>query len=76
MGPLISVIVVTYNRAHYLKDALDSIQRQSFKDYEVILVDDGSIDNSSSICDDYVARFSNFHVIHKNNVVTMGTDLL
>lgn len=48
-----SVIVVTYNRAHYLKDALDSIQRQSFKDYEVILVDDGSTDNTKDIVEQY-----------------------
>lgn len=53
MDPLISVIVVTYNRAHYLKDALDSIQRQSFKDYEVILVDDGSTDNTKEIVEQY-----------------------
>ena len=53
MSPLISVIVVTYNRAHYLKDALDSIQRQSFKDYEVILVDDGSTDNTKEIVEQY-----------------------
>lgn len=53
MDPLISIIVVTYNRAHFLKDALDSIQRQSFKDYEVILVDDGSTDNTKEIAERY-----------------------
>lgn len=53
MDPFISVIVVTYNRAQYLKDALDSIQRQSFKDYEVILVDDGSTDNTKEIVEQY-----------------------
>ena len=49
MGPLISVIVVTYNRAHYIRDALDSIKRQTFKDYEIIVVDDGSTDNTKEV---------------------------
>ena len=53
MAPLISVIVVTYNRAHFIKGALDSIQRQSFKDYEVIVVDDGSTDNTREIVENY-----------------------
>lgn len=53
MDPLISVIVVTYNRAHFLTDALDSIQRQTFKDYEVIVVDDGSTDNTKEIVEKY-----------------------
>jgi glycosyltransferase involved in cell wall biosynthesis len=53
MDPLISVIVVTYNRAHFLKDALDSIQRQTFRDYEIILVDDGSTDNTKEIVKKY-----------------------
>ena len=53
MNPMISVIVVTYNRAHYLKDALDSILRQTFKDYEIILVDDGSTDNTKEIVEQY-----------------------
>ena len=53
MEPLISVIVVTYNRAHFLKDALDSIKRQTFKDYEIILVDDGSTDNTKEIAEKY-----------------------
>ncbi len=63
MGPLISVIVVTYNRAHYLKDALDSIQRQSFKDYEVILVDDGSTDNTKEI----VEKYKGVHYIYQEH---------
>ena len=53
MDPLISVIVVTYNRACFLKDALDSIKRQTFKDYEIIVVDDGSTDNTKDIAEQY-----------------------
>ena len=58
MEPLVSVIVVTYNRAHFLKDALDSIQRQTFRDYEIILVDDGSTDNTKEIVEQYVLRIT------------------
>jgi glycosyltransferase involved in cell wall biosynthesis len=53
MDLLISVIVVTYNRAHFLKEALESIQKQTFKDYEVILVDDGSTDDTKEIAEKY-----------------------
>lgn len=53
MNPLVSVVVVTYNRAHFLKEALDSIQRQTFNDYEIIVVDDGSTDNTKEIVEQY-----------------------
>lgn len=53
MDPLISVIVVTYNRAHYIQEALDSIRRQTFKDYEIIVVDDGSTDNTKEVLESY-----------------------
>ena len=53
MNPLVSIVVVTYNRAHFLKDALDSILRQTFKDYEIVLVDDGSTDNTKEIVEQY-----------------------
>ena len=53
MVPLISVIVVTYNRACFLKDALESIKRQTFTDYEIIVVDDGSTDNTKVIVEEY-----------------------
>jgi len=53
MAPMISVIVITYNRAHFLADALDSIERQTFRDFEIIIVDDGSTDNTKEIADKY-----------------------
>ena len=53
MDPLISVIVVAYNRANFIKEALDSIKRQTFKDYEIIVVDDGSTDNTKEIVEQY-----------------------
>lgn len=53
MDPLISIIVVTYNRAHYIKEAIDSIKRQTLKDYEIIVVDDGSTDNTKEVLASY-----------------------
>jgi len=53
MDPLISIIMATYNRANYIKEALDSIKRQTFKDYEIIVADDGSTDNTKDILEKY-----------------------
>lgn len=53
MPPHISIILVTYNRAHYLPVMLDSLQNQTFQDYELILVDNGSTDDTAAICAAY-----------------------
>lgn len=65
--PFFSVIVPVYNVEMYLKQCLDSILAQSFSDYEIILIDDGSSDSSSKICDDYSIRYKQINVIHKEN---------
>ena len=67
MKPLISIIVPIYNVEQYLRQCLDSIIVQTFEDWECILVDDGSQDNSGSICDEYANMDLRFHVIHKKN---------
>lgn len=64
---LISVIVPVYNIEKYLERCLESIVSQSYEKLEVILVDDGSKDYSSVICDKYCEKYSNFKVIHKEN---------
>ena len=51
--PLISIIVPVYNVEKYLQRCIDSILAQSFKDFELILIDDGSKDKSGEICDAY-----------------------
>lgn len=63
----ISVVVPVYNVEDTLERCVESILAQSFKDYEIILVDDGSTDNSGAICDKYVDEYSFISVIHKAN---------
>lgn len=65
--PLISVIVPVYNVAEYLPECVDSIINQTYKNLEIILVDDGSTDACPDICDDYAKRDSRIRVIHKKN---------
>ncbi|MGJ0706244.1 glycosyltransferase family 2 protein, partial [Enterococcus avium] len=63
----ISIIVPVYDVEKYLKKCVDSILNQTFKDFELILVDDGSPDNSGAICDQYAEKDSRVRVIHKEN---------
>ena len=67
MTPKISVIVPVYKAEAYLHRCLDSLLAQTFTDYEVLLVDDGSPDHSGEICDAYAARDSRIKVFHKEN---------
>lgn len=67
MTPKISIVIPVYNSAKYLRECLDSIVSQSFSDWEVVAVDDGSSDESPAILDDYAARDVRFKVIHKVN---------
>lgn len=63
----ISVIVPVYKVEPYLHRCVDSILNQTFTDFELILVDDGSPDNCGAICDEYAAKDSRIHVIHQKN---------
>ena len=63
----ISVIVPVYKVEKYIHRCVDSILRQTFRDFELILVDDGSPDNCGAICDEYAAKDSRVHVIHQEN---------
>lgn len=64
---MISVIVPVYNVEDYLHRCIDSILSQTYRDFELILVDDESTDNSGSICEDYKRVDNRVHVIHKKN---------
>ena len=65
--PLISVIVPVYKVEPYLRECVDSILNQTFTDFELILVDDGSPDNCPAICDEYAKKDNRVIVIHKEN---------
>lgn len=65
---LFSVLVPVYNVEKYLKNCLDSILNQTYEDYEIILVDDGSTDKSGNICDEYKRKNPDvINVVHKKN---------
>lgn len=65
--PLISVIVPVYKVEQYLENCIESVIGQSYKNWELILVDDGSPDNCPQICDNYAVKDSRIRVIHKAN---------
>lgn len=67
MNPKISIIVPVYNMERYLEQCLDSIRRQTYADWECIMVDDGSTDGSPEMCDRYAETDSRFIVIHESN---------
>ncbi len=63
--PVISVIIPVYNAELYLRECLDSVLRQTYRDLQIILVDNGSTDNSGAICDECDVKDSRVQVIHK-----------
>lgn len=64
---LISIIIPVYNSEKYLRECLDSIIVQTFRDYEVLLVNDGSKDRSGDICEEYAQKDMRFKLFHKEN---------
>lgn len=66
-NPTISIIIPVYNSEKYLRSCIDSVLAQSFPDFELILVDEGSSDSSPRLCDDYAQIDSRVKVIHKEN---------
>ena len=63
----ISIIIPVYNVQRYLPECLDSLLEQTYTEWEALLIDDGSTDESGKICEKYALRDSRFHVIHKKN---------
>ena len=65
--PFFSILTPVYKVEKYLNACIDSVLNQTYGDFELILVDDGSPDNSGKICDDYAQKDSRIKVIHKEN---------
>lgn len=65
--PLISIIIPVYNSQDYIEQCLKSILNQTFTDFEVLLINDGSKDKSGSICDSYIIKDNRIKVYHKKN---------
>ena len=62
-----SIIIPIYNADKYLSQCLNSLLKQTEKDFEAILIDDGSSDKSPSICDEFAKKDAHFKVIHQKN---------
>ncbi|MBY0145896.1 glycosyltransferase family 2 protein [Neobacillus niacini] len=67
MLPKISVVIPVYNVENYLHRCVDSVLKQTFQDFEIILINDGSKDSSGKICDEYAKKDKRIKVIHKKN---------
>lgn len=67
MSNLVSVIIPVYNAEKYLRECLDSVLTQTFEGFELLLINDGSTDNSGSICEEYAKSDSRVVVFHKKN---------
>lgn len=67
LDPEISVIVPVYNVEKYLPYCIQSLLRQTYKNFEIILIDDGSTDKSSLLCDEYEKEYHNIYSLHKEN---------
>lgn len=65
--PKVSIVVPVYNVEEYLEQCVDSLIKQTYQNLQIILVDDGSTDNSATICDEYIKKDGRVQVIHKSN---------
>lgn len=67
METFFSVIIPVWNTEKYIRICIDSLIKQNFDDYEIILINDGSVDDSGNICNEYKLKFDNISVIHQEN---------
>ncbi len=64
---VISIVIPVYNAEQYLRETLDAVQRQSYREYELLLINDGSTDKSGNICDEYAEKDPRIKVFHREN---------
>lgn len=74
MAPLISIIIPTYNRAHFIGETLDSIINQTYTNWECIIIDDGSTDNSNKVIKEYLKRDSRFKYFQRPKIKSKGAN--
>lgn len=67
MKPLVSIIIPVYNAEQYLNECMESVLHQTYSELDIVLVDDGSKDGSSGMCDEYAKNDSRIRVLHKEN---------
>jgi glycosyltransferase involved in cell wall biosynthesis len=67
MHPSLSIIIPVFQAEKYLRPCIDSVLNQSFPDFELILINDGSMDQSGDICDEYARADARIKVIHQEN---------
>lgn len=65
--PLVSVVIPVYNVDQYINECVESVLNQTYSNYEVILVDDGSTDTSGALCDDYAEKYDCISTVHQEN---------
>ena len=65
--PKFSIIVPVYNVEKYLRKCIESLLRQGIDNVEILLVNDGSTDSSSEICQEYIDNYSNIKLLHQDN---------
>ena len=66
MNIKVSVIIPIYNMEAYIEQCLDSLEKQTYHDFELIIVNDGSTDQSGEICEAYRTKFKDIKIIYKN----------
>lgn len=66
-NPMVSIVVPAYNMEHYISFCIDSLKKQTYQDFEVLLVDDGSMDSTLKICNKFHDLDPRFKVLHKSN---------
>lgn len=69
---ILSVVIPVYNVENYLPQCIESILNQTFREIEIILVDDGSTDRSAAICDEYAEADPRVKVFHQKNTGLVG----